>query len=304
MLALTTSPGVPGAPATNGPQSWNFSQSKQGNEVILRTDIISPSSGLDGGSFPSAGWAEQDTIEPSDENAWRYYSLTNQGRFYYGFAVDTDVDASSLVVFNSSTLDITNTVRYLQTWNRTVTWHGVADGLPVSYNFTASATVDAFGTLALPTIGPVPALRVHEVHNYQATYPGFGLVDSHQNQYYYWLVPRLGVAVQITLFGDNTVFPLGLTETNAVMRMFADNYFTNSPATNMTTTSSGNLHIQLHSGAAVLNWDVFTNATSYRVDMANSLPPTNWQSLGSTTNRSWTNTGITTQRFFRVVGTH
>jgi hypothetical protein len=65
---------------TNGAQYWDFSQPQQPNETILRTDIVSPDDNDDQASFPDAAYAERDTLEPTNEIAWRYYSLTNHGR--------------------------------------------------------------------------------------------------------------------------------------------------------------------------------------------------------------------------------
>jgi hypothetical protein len=288
---------------TNGPQRWDFSQPKQLNETILRTDIIATGNGYDGGSFPAASYSEQDTMEPNSQIAWRYYSVTNQGRLYYGFYNPVDQNATYLVVFNQPTVDVPASVQYGQTWNRTVTWNGLVLGFfPINYQFTCNAAVDAYGTLTLPTIGAVSALRVHETHGYQSSEPnGDGtstVVDLHTNQYYYWLVPGLGVAAQVLQLGDNVLFPLGLPNTNTVLRVFQANYFTNQ------TVLGGvnGLHIRLQAGLAIVNWLPFTNASGYRIEAAGLLANTNtnWQLLGLPMSNSWSDTLTTTQRFYRV----
>jgi hypothetical protein len=310
MLNLNTnnSPILPdpkGEVSNSIPQIWNFSQLEQTNESVLRTDIISPANGPDGGDFPAAAYAEQDTLEPDNQIAWRYYSITNQGRYYYGYYDPPNADADSLVQFDQSTIDVPATVQYGQTWTRSVAWTGLVDYFfEIDYQFTAAATVDAYGTLMLPGIGNVPALRVHETHIYQASEEIDGEdpvpVDLNTNQYYYWLVPNIGVAVQIFEFGDNVLYPTGLPATNSVERMFYTSYYTNPPIYNPPVQV--NLHIQLQNESVLLNWASFSNSSSYQVQASGSLASTNWQSIGLTTNNSWSDTLSTTQRFYRVVG--
>ncbi len=240
----------------------------------------------------------------SQQIAWRYYSFASQGRFYHGFYNPVDLNADYLAVFDQPTVDIPASVQLGQTWSRTVTWHGhVLDIFPISYQFTCSAIVDAYGTLDLPGIGGVPALRVHEVHDYESSWL-LDPVNSSTNQYYYWLVPGLGVAAQVILLGDNMLYPTAnLPYENVVLRMFQSNYFTNQ-APPVVLYPTGNLRLHLQSGSAVLDWDVFTNVSSYRVEYLGGLAGTNWQSLGSLTNRTWSDALTTTQRFYRVIGIH
>lgn len=311
MLTLSTNnPGGPTPPGGNGSngvaQTWDFSQLEQINETVLRTDIISPADGPDGADFPAATYAEQDTLEPDNQIAWRYYSITNQGRDYYGYYDPPNANAGSLVQFEQPTVDVPATVQYGQTWTRSVAWTGtVLYTVQIDYQFTATATVDAYGTLILPSgIGIVPALRVHEIHVYQASEEISGgdpvPVDLNTNQYYYWVVPHMGVAVQVFELGDNVLYPIGLPNTNSVERMFQASYYTNRIPTNSPTPV--NLYVQLHNGSVLLNWASFSNSSSYRVEASGTLPGTNWQSIGLTTNTNWSDTLSTTQRFYRVVG--
>jgi hypothetical protein len=303
MLTLTTNSGGLGPP-DQGP-TWDFSQLQQTNETVLRTGIISPANGMDGGSFPNAAYAEQDATEtPASTNltAWRYYSITSQGRLYYGSYV-TNTSADGLAVFDPPTVDIPATVTNGQTWTRTTSWNSTIDGyFPISYTFSDTSTVDAQGTLILPNLGAFTALRVHEVHGYTGLEYGFFTVEIVTNQFYYWLVPGLGVAVQIGVYGNNIVDSETPPFTNSVERMFYASYFnkTNPPPSPRIT---GNLHIQLQSGSAFLAWTI-TNSTSYQIQANGSLNSTNWQVLGLTSKTNWTDALTATQRFYRVVGLH
>ena len=311
-LTLLTNLPSPIGGNTPDPQSWSFSQGQQLSELILRTDIISPAAGANGSYFPSASYAEQDTMEPSSVMGWSYYGFgcqgTNQGRIFYGF--DGPVAGASAVgVFVPPTIDIPATVKLGQTWTRSLYWSTLYyEVILVSNYLAASATVDAFGSLSLPGIGTVQALRVHEVHSYtisEVTDPPI-LFDMHTNDYYYWLVPGVGVAVQVILYGNNVLHPVDMPCTNTVQRLYFASYFTNSIVTgsgNSFPTFSTNLQISLQGTSVVLNWDAFTNSTNYEVDFTTSLSPASWLPLGTTAGNTWTDSMSYTQGFYRVVGT-
>ncbi len=306
-----------GAPPIGGveppvQQFWGFSQSQQPYESILRTDIISPTNGAYGSYFPSASYAEQDTMEPSFAIGWSYYGFgdesTNQGRIYYGFD-EPVAGASPEAVFVPPTIDIPATAQLGQTWTRSLYWPTLYyEVILVSNYFTCCANVDAAGSMALPGIGTVQALRVHEVHSYtisEVTDPPI-LLDTHTNDYYYWLVPGVGVAVQVFLYGNNVLYPADMVYTNTVQRMYFANYFTNSTVTGPTNSIppfQTNLQISLQGTSVVLNWDTFTNSTNYEVDFTRSLSPTGWQPLGTTSGNTWTDSMSYAQGFYRVVGT-
>ena len=302
MLKIATNyqgPLPPGS-GTGVPQVWDFSQTQQVSETVLRTDIIAATNGPDAGSFTAAAYAEQETLEPSTPMAWRYYRITNNIRDYYGFYVPLSVNASSLAKFDSPTADIPAIVHYGDTWSRTVTWAGSGNGNPFDYLFTTTATVDAYGTIILPNLGSLPALRVHEAQDNQIDLFGSPLEDG-PDDFYYWLVPGLGVAMQILQNQPDSYGLLGTTN-NYVERFFYANYFTNTPGWVSYPANPGNLRIHLVSGTVHLTWLPFTNCTSYQVQAVNLPVQTNWQLLGSTTVTNWSETISPTQRIYRVVG--
>jgi hypothetical protein len=160
--------------------------------------------------------------------------------------------------------------------------------------------------MSLPGIGTIPALRVHEVHSYTISIIGDPPIplDMHTNDYYYWLVSRVGVAVQVILYGSNVLDPGDMPYTNTVQRMYFANYFTNSAPgpTNSGPQFPTNLQISLQGTSLVLNWDTFTNRTNYEVEFTKSLSAT-WQPLGTTTGNTWTDLMSHAQGFYRIVGT-
>jgi hypothetical protein len=306
MLTLVTNNTGPTPPPEE--PTWDFSQLQQSGETVLRTDIISPTNGVDGSFFLASTYSEQDTaisLIYTNQIAWRYYSITNQGRLYYGSYVPS-TDADGLAQFDPPTPDIPATVTNGQSWTRSTSWnttvYTIFGDYGIYYTFSETSSVDAFGTLILPNIGGMPAWRVHEVHAYAGYLDGYDLDEIVTNQYYYWLVPGLGVAAQITMYGNNVLYPTTMPFTNSVERMYYASYYTPIPPSNP-VPATGNLHVRLQSGSAVLNWSPFTNnATSYLVEANGSLNSTNWLLLGLTSSTNWSDTLIPTQRFYRVVG--
>jgi len=283
---------------TGGPQRWDFSQPQHSLEKVWRTDIVSPDE-PNPGSFPNATYAERDTEEPASQIAWRYYSMTNQGRLYYGFNSPGAEGGSAETIFDQPTLDLPCPTQYAQSWSREVTWHDTVLGLPVIYEFTAYAQVDGYGTVVLPGLGELPALRVRELHDYEEScyfFEQWVLIASHANIYYYWLTPQVGVAAQAILFGPDALNPTPLPHTNLFLRVFARSGFTNAPV----ATPVAGLRIRAHDGQALLDWTHVTNSAHYRVEGIPLVDSTNWQVLGLPPTNSWTETLVSTQRFYRV----
>jgi hypothetical protein len=287
------------APGTNA-QRWDISQLQQPDELIQRTDIVAADDGGNQASFPGAVFAERDTDEPNSQVAWRYYALTNQGRLYYGFNNPVDDPVTPLVVFDQPTCDIPASVQFGQSWNRSVNWtNTVLVSFLVAYHFTANVQVEAYGTLVLPGIGEVSALRVKEVHDNEASEYISGSwfpIVSQTNVFYYWLSPRVGVAAQVLLLGNNTVFPDALPNTNSFLRVFESNLATNLPGLSPVT----GLRLQIQGNQALLNWNQPTNSVGYQVESIGHLTATNWQVLGFPVTNLWTDSLVTTQRFYRV----
>jgi len=309
MLDTNQGPPAPGGGTTIVSQNWDFSEPQQPYESVLRTDIIAPEDGANSGQFPYATYAEQDTLEPTNQIGWRYCGFTDSGtssgRLCYGLDAPENEPVTEWAVFVPPTVDIPSTVQFGQTWSNALYWLSTYfEIILVSNYYTYSSSVDAFGTLILPEIGAVPALRVHEVDSYTVTDVSDPplLLDINTNQYYYWLVPGIGVAAQVLLLGNNVLDPVDLPYTNTVQRFFYASYYTNN--TNSAPPpppSTADLYIIDQGGSVVLNWSTLSNAVNFRIDYTASLA-TNWQTLGYTTSTSWTETITATQRFYRVVG--
>ena len=288
--------GLLGTPG--GPQRWDFSQAQGSNEGIQRLDVVAPTDGGYSGSFPQATYAERLTAESDGSRSWSYYHVvTNQGRAYYGF-----VDANSnpdmpVKVFASPTIDLPEPIQFGQTWKRAVDYSDFAVFITFAVHFTAQASVDAYGTLALPGIGDVPALRVNEVHEYD--YIGMTLGYLNYTNYfrdYYWLVPGIGKAVEVISNASSAgPPPARLTSAGTMSRIFE------ASGVQLAAYPVTGLRIRRQNGQAVLDWQADTNATGYEVHASPQPSGAAWHSVAAPTTNTWSEPATNTQRFFQVL---
>jgi hypothetical protein len=287
--------GLPGA--TNGPQLWDLSFAQNSSEIIQRTDIVDTDDAGDASTFPDATYAERDTDESdSSDQAWRYYSLTNTGRVYYGFDDPIDQPVTPLADFETPTLEFPCPLQFGQSWSRTVDWNQVFLQVKLgSTHFTCQAVVDAYGTVILPTLGAVPALRVNEVDTYVTTVAG---VSPQTNIFreYYWLVRGIGLAAEVISQPQTSIPPANFTSASTTLRVFEA-----SDPQDLLSPVVG-LQFQLSNGTASFNWRAGTNGTSYRIETAGNLTTPSWQLFSQPFTNSWsTNIApLGTQEFFRV----
>lgn len=274
--------------STGGPQRWDFSHKLQPNEPVRRMDVVAPTDGGHNSDFPNAAYAERYTDETAGTQSWDYYRIgLNVGRTDYGFYASF---LGGATVLSPPVVDIPDPLGLGTNWSYTTveTTDAIAFD-PVHAN--VSATVDAYGTVALPQIGEVAALRVNQLTMAQSFLGGIQYFRE-----YYWLVPGIGKAVHVISAHSDSPPPLGFTNTYEVRRMFEANSLSPPPV----FTPVANLHIQTQGGLALLTWQPATNASGYRVDGLGTLATTNWQSLGLPTTNFWSDSLTATQRFYRV----
>jgi hypothetical protein len=286
--------GLPGP--INGPQSWDFSYSQKNFETIQRTDIVGTDDAGDASTFPAATYAERDTSESDGSQAWRYYSLTNTGRIYYGFDDPLNDPVTPVADFESPTLEFPCPLQFGQSWSRTVDWNQIfLQEILGSTHFTCQAVVDAYGTVILPTLGAVPALRVNEVDTYVTTVSGYPPQTNIFRQYF-WLVRGIGLAVQIVSQPQSTIPPANFTSAGTTLRVFEA-----SDPLDLLSPVAG-LQFQLSRGVASFNWRAGTNGTSYRIEAAGNLTTPSWQLFSLPFTNFWsTNIApLGTQGYFRI----
>lgn len=287
-----------------GPHRWDFSEAQGAGETVVRTDIVPPNDGGQGARFPVAEYAQRETRESGGSRSWSYYRIVpGLGRSYFGFQAPANNPAQPVVVFDAPTVDIPARVEYGQTWSRTVTWEDTFDAgliiLTVEVTFTSEVEVDAYGTILLPEIGEVPALRVHELNTYHLLDPYFGLkIPSQRFRNYYWLVPGIGRAVEIIAGGEEQVPPphIGLAKT--LRRVFEA-----SDLPDPVPIPVSGLRIRVADGQALIDWDPEPGASGYRVESVSEVTDAQWRVLGSPTDTSWIETLLPghSKGYFRVL---
>ena len=288
-----------------GPHRWDFSAPPATNEEVWRMDVAPPTDGGHEASFPDATYIERTTVEGTNKVSRSYYRLVpNEGRRYYG-AYDPQANPfKPLTEFKPPTTDLPDPIGYGTNWSRTLDWEDRINFLfalcDVAVHFTSRSQVDAYGTVVLPGIGEVPALRVNEVNTYvitNFTLPFPPITECFRN--YYWLVRGIGSAVHIVSYPESKAPSDDFTEAKTVLRVFAASRVPDAP----TLRPVSALRIRTEPGRFILTWQAETNRSGSRVEGLSLLGTTNWQVLAEPSANSWSNALAPTalQQFFRVL---
>lgn len=291
--------------AKGGPHRWDFSYPAAGGEDVHRMDVVARDDGDKGGDFPQAAYAERVTRAKDGCQNWSYHKvIPGGGRFYYGMRDDCKAPQPD-VVFDAPTIDLPEDIAYGQSWQREVDWQDTIDAgfivLTVAIHFTNETVVDAYGTVVLPEIGDVPALRLNEVNTYVTTDLTFGIpIDTQIFRNYVWLVPGIGKAVHIISEPKTTTPPEDFATAKTVLRVFESNRY---PP--IECQSVKNLQIRLKGREVFLSWDKDSAARRYRIDACEQVTgESSWQLLAELTDSYRFEAVLpdATSRFFRVLG--
>jgi hypothetical protein len=188
------------------------------------------------------------------------------GRYYYGLCDPCGNAVGEGIIFRARTLDLPE-CSYGSSWERVVQWEDVIDpglgAITVAVNFTNRAVVDAYGTLMLPGLGAVPALRVNETNTYATFWPEIGLPLGIQHFHnLYWLAPGIGKAVIIISQASATGPPALTASPGRVLRVFEASGDDPLPITNFAAQLQGN--------QVFLSWDSMGPGARYVIAQANS----------------------------------
>ena len=134
----------------------------------------------------------------------RYYSLdSTNGLVLYGTYEAAGYGSNPSIPIDPPISVLPWLVQYGDSWDTAYTFN-VTDPLfgviPVSY--TSTSTVDAYGTMVLPGIGPVSALRITEVEDYEEDIFGYEFPQLDTN--WTWLAPGIGFAAQAVNLGPDS----------------------------------------------------------------------------------------------------
>ena len=276
-----------------GSNYWDFSQPQASNDVVARMDVVAVSDGGHGVDFAGAIFALRYEGGAFSETDWDYYELDpTNGLFYYGSYEVVGGGANPATPITPPTSVLPWLVQYGDSWTNVYSFN-VTDPLfgviPVAY--TGINEVDAYGTLVLPGIGPVPALRITEVENYEEDI--FGLEYAQPDTNWTWLAPGIGFAAQIFNLGPDSYSPSAETYSNSFSRVFLSPLLTASPAAQLT----------LQSKVAELTWSSIFNASGYVVQNSTNLNLAQWPMTAQLTNQSLAIPIVhgVNQQFFRVL---
>jgi hypothetical protein len=288
---------------TGGPQTWDFTSGPQ--DLIYRFDYVNTNDVSAGIDFPLAKFAERQTDEAAGTAmAWMFMQqVSGKGRINYGFCNPGSDPTEG--VFDPPITDFPDPLKYQGSWTcKTSYSYNFMELIPVIENYTATATVDAYGTIKLPGLGSLSCLRINELdqHDFTADVDDSGDYQTLETDYirlYFFVSPGHGIVATIDSQQSITAPPANdFTSASQFTRMFDFNHSGPAPAavTDLTVTSAGT--------ALLLNWSKAARTTSYRVEYLTGLGGTNaWRTLGTTTNDFLLDAtlGNTAQRYYRVV---
>jgi hypothetical protein len=158
--------------STGGPQTWDFSTGP--TDDVKRFDYVPTDDGDDPGAgfyaadhYPLADFSQRMTEEIGGDQAWMYLDQTPAvGRTNYGYYwPDGNASTNDWSVFTPSILDFPDPMEFGDTWFLQTTYqfqmYDLGQVLDVRVDMTIDASVDAWGTVVLPSLGPVDAVRVN-----------------------------------------------------------------------------------------------------------------------------------------------
>ena len=278
---------------STGSNYWDFSQPQGANDVVARMDVVSVSDGGHGGAFTGSAFAQRYQGGAISGTSWEYYSLdATNGLVFYGTYDPVGYGADPSIPITPPTSTLPTSVHFGDSWSNAYEF-SVSDPLvgviPVSY--TSTSTVDAYGTVALPGIGAIPALRVMEVEDYEENI--FGLTYPQLDTNWIWLSPGIGITAQGTSFGPDTYSLSAQTFTNSFSRVFLYPPLAPSP----------NARLMLQSNVAALTWSSTSNASGYVVQTCTNLSLAQWSPVAQLSNRYLSVPTIpgASQQFYKVI---
>jgi hypothetical protein len=291
-----------------GPQTWDFSTNGPTN-LIYRFEYAAPSDSGVGDDFPLAQVAEKQVNELNGTTmAWLFLKQTSgTGRINYGFYSPDSMPSEGQ--FNPPITDFPDPMKYQDSWTIDTTYDSsIGDStvsVPITIEYTATVSVDAYGTIILPGLGSLECLRINELDKYETLVDlsGSGDMTSYDTEYiriYYFISPGHGVVATIDSDQTSSAPSASFTSAAQFTRLFD---FSRSTAQSPGAVTNLTLKIVADAGV-LLSWSKTLNTVSYRVEYSPNPAGTNaWQELATTTGNSYfdTDTSDSQQRFYRVV---
>lgn len=283
-----------------GPQRWDFSYPQAAGEDVWQVKVVARTDGGHGGEFTQAEYAEHVTHVSDGCQTWDYFKVVpGSGRFHSGFH-DHCKDPQPDIVFDAPSLELPAELTLGGTWRREINWKDKIDAggiitLDVAVHFVSESSVDAYGTLILPGIGEVPALRVNELRTYEFTDLTLGIpLPTEMFRSYYWLVPGIGVAVQMVSGAHTSLPPENFETASTVLRVFESSQY---PPGRL---RAENVRIALKGAEVFLSWDKATGVAGYQIEATTQLKSGVWAPLAQPSDNFYFDRVDTPSKFYRV----
>ncbi len=263
-------------------QFWDFSGDRRADESTQELTLVPPNDGGNGGDFPNSDYAER--VIPSDGcTTWSYFSIDPiLGRNYYGFYDPCTSGGSASVPFSSPTVDLPTPIKFGSRWNRIVDYHGNVNNQQFfNTHVIVDAMVDGSGSLVLPSIGKVQALRVYEVRTSQVSLFGTPLF-SELTTNLYWLSPGIGKAVDLQVVSAVNIDGTPAAGIDSTTRLGIRTYLADGIPS---------LHPSLYivrSGRNIqLKWTLIPSASNYEIEAATNPALGDWRLVDNVSTNSW-----------------
>ncbi|MBU1698542.1 MAG: T9SS type A sorting domain-containing protein [Candidatus Eisenbacteria bacterium] len=225
-----------------GPQTWDFTTGPTGE--IKRFDYVATDDGDDPGAgffagdhYALADFSQRMTEEIGGGQAWMYLDqIAAQGRTNYGyFWPDGNASTDDWSVFTPPILDFPDPLAYGDNWLLSTTyqfqmWDTMV--LDIRIDLTINAEADAWGTVILPNLGPIDAIRINTEQT-SAVYVWIDQwypVSTQYNRIYDWIGVDSDLIVEIVSTVSETGMPPdNFTIASSFVRQFENSNPTAAP---------------------------------------------------------------------------
>jgi len=230
--------------STGGPQTWDFTTGPV--DEIKRFDYLPIDDGDDPGAgfyaadhFVAAGFSQRMTEEIGSDQAWMYLDQTaGVGRTNYGyFWPDGNALTDDWSVFTPSIIDFPDPMEFADAWFLATSYqfqiYDTGMVLDVRIDMTIDASVDAWGTVELPSLGPVDAVRVNTEQTsvvYVWLETQWLPIGTQFVRIYDWIGVNSDIIVEIgSVVSETSMPPEGFTIASIFVRQFENSNPTAPP---------------------------------------------------------------------------
>jgi hypothetical protein len=277
-----------------GSNTWDFSQPQAANDVVARMDVVPISDSGDETDFAGATFAWRYMGGAIQGTSWEYYSLdATNGLVFYGTYYPVGYGALPAVPATPPIAVLSPSIAFGASWSSEYEF-AVQDPLfgTVTALYQATTVVDAYGTLKLPGLSPLSALRMATSENYYEQDPFFGTWDLfQQDTNWQWLASGVGYAAQAVSYAPNLYSTSAQPYTNSFSREFTD------PVNSLLASVS----ISVKNRVVNLSWGTSTKVTGYLLDKSTNLSAGIWLPVAQTASNYWQEPSLDVQQeFYRV----